>query len=330
MIKIIRRIRKIRRIIREDRRMSEKIATRNAYGEVLVELGAERPDLVVMDADLSGSTKTAMFGKEYPDRFFNMGIAEQNLYAQAAGLALSGKTVCASTFAMFATGRAYEVIRNSIGYTSANVKICATHAGITVGEDGASHQTFEDIALMRAIPGMTVINPSDAIAAKKLIRQAVDMEGPCYVRLGRAAVPVFYGEDDEVILGKGNIVKDGGDISLIATGIMVSAAMEAAEALKAEGISARVIDIHTIKPIDEDIIVRAAKETGRIVTCEEHSVIGGLGDAVAQVVVRNQPVPMAMVGQQDLFGESGKPDELLKKYGMTAEDIVTAARSLIG
>ena len=320
----------IRRIIREDRRMSEKIATRNAYGEVLVELGAERPELVVMDADLSGSTKTAMFGKEYPDRFFNMGIAEQNLYAQAAGLALSGKTVCASTFAMFATGRAYEVIRNSIGYTSANVKICATHAGITVGEDGASHQTFEDIALMRAIPGMTVINPSDAVAAKKLIRQAVDMEGPCYVRLGRAAVPVFYGEDDEVILGKGNTVRDGGDISLIATGIMVSAAMEAAEALKAEGISARVIDIHTIKPIDEDIIVRAAKETGRIVTCEEHSVIGGLGDAVAQVVVRNHPVPMAMVGQQDVFGESGKPDELLKKYGMTAEDIVTAARSLIG
>ena len=320
----------IRRIIREDRRMSEKIATRNAYGEVLVELGAERPELVVMDADLSGSTKTAMFGKEYPDRFFNMGIAEQNLYAQAAGLALSGKTVCASTFAMFATGRAYEVIRNSIGYTSANVKICATHAGITVGEDGASHQTFEDIALMRAIPGMTVINPSDAVAAKKLIRQAVDMEGPCYVRLGRAAVPVFYGEDDEVILGKGNTVRDGGDISLIATGIMVSAAMEAAEALKAEGISARVIDIHTIKPIDDDIIVRAAKETGRIVTCEEHSVIGGLGDAVAQVVVKNQPVPMAMVGQQDVFGESGKPDELLKKYGMTAEDIVTAARSLIG
>lgn len=309
--------------------MAEKIATRAAYGEVLVELGREYEDLVVMDADLSGSTKTAAFGKEFPERFFNMGIAEQNLYAQAAGLALAGKRVCASTFAMFATGRAYEIVRNSIGYTHANVKICATHAGITVGEDGASHQTFEDISLMRNIPGMTVISPSDTVAAKKLIRQAVEMKGPCYIRLGRAAVPVFYGEDAEVTLGKGNLVREGKDLTIIATGIMVSAAVEAAEELKKDGIDARIIDIHTIKPIDREIVIRAAGETGRIVTAEEHSVIGGLGDAVAQVVVENCPVPMAMVGQKDVFGESGKPDELLEKYGMTAADIVKAARGLL-
>lgn len=309
--------------------MTEKIATRQAYGEILRELGEEYGNLIVMDADLSGSTKTAEFAKLYPERFFNMGIAEQNLYAQAAGLALSGKIVCASTFAMFATGRAYEIIRNSIGYTSANVKICATHAGITVGEDGASHQTFEDISLMRNIPGMTVINPSDAVAAKKLIRQAVEMDGPCYVRLRRAAVPVFYGEEDDVVLGKGNQVRDGGDITIIATGIMVSAAVEAAEELKNKGIDARIIDIHTIKPIDEEIIIKAASETGKIVTAEEHSIIGGLGDAVAQVVVKNHPVPMAFVGQKDVFGESGKPDQLLEKYGMTSSDIVKAAETLI-
>ena len=309
--------------------MTEKIATRQAYGEILRELGEEYGNLIVMDADLSGSTKTAEFAKLYPERFFNMGIAEQNLYAQAAGLALSGKIVCASTFAMFATGRAYEIIRNSIGYTSANVKICATHAGITVGEDGASHQTFEDISLMRNIPGMTVINPSDAVAAKKLIRQAVEMDGPCYVRLGRAAVPVFYGEEDDVVLGKGNQVRDGGDLTIIATGIMVSAAVEAAEELKNKGIDARIIDIHTIKPIDEEIIIKAASETGKIVTAEEHSIIGGLGDAVAQVVVKNHPVPMAFVGQKDVFGESGTPDPLLEKYGMTSSDIVKAAETLI-
>jgi len=308
--------------------MADKIATRQAYGEVLVELGKEYEELVVMDADLSGSTKTSMFAKEFPDRFLNMGIAEQNLYAQAAGLALSGKKVCASTFAMFATGRAYEIVRNSIGYTQANVKICATHAGITVGEDGASHQTFEDISLMRNIPGMTVISPSDAVAAKKLIRQAVEMDGPCYLRLGRAAVPVFYDESADITLGKGNLVRDGKDLTIIATGIMVSAAVEAADKLMADGIDAKIIDIHTIKPIDEDIIIKAAKETGKIVTAEEHSIIGGLGDAVAQVVVRNHPVPMAMIGQKDVYGESGKPDELLKKYGMTADDIVNAAKGL--
>ena len=310
--------------------MTEKIATRQAYGEILRELGEEYGNLIVMDADLSGSTKTAEFRKVFPERFFNMGIAEQNMYAQAAGMALSGKIVCASTFAMFASGRAFEIIRNSIGYTHANVKICATHAGITVGEDGASHQTFEDIALMRTIPGMTVLNPSDAVSAKKLIRQAVEMDGPCYVRLGRSAVPVFYGEDDEIVLGKGKELKEGNDLTIIATGIMISDAVQAAEALAEKGVSARVVDIHTIKPIDQDIILKAARETGKIVTAEEHSVIGGLGEAVASVLVKNYPVPVAMVGQQDTFGESGKPDELRKKYGMTAEDIIRAAESLIG
>ena len=309
--------------------MADKMATRQAYGKTLVKLGEEYPNLVVMDADLSKSTQTAEFGKTYPDRFFNMGIAEQNLYASAAGLALSGKVVCASTFAMFASGRAFEIIRNSIGYTGANVKICATHAGITVGEDGASHQTFEDIALMRTIPGMTVINPSDGVSADKLIRQAVAMNGPCYIRLGRAAVPVFYGEDDTVTLGRGNTVRDGKDVTVIATGIMVSEAAAAAEKLAAEGIDVRVIDLHTIKPIDQDIIIKAVEETGAIVTAEEHSVIGGLGSAVAEVVVKNAPVRMAMVGQNDTYGESGKPDELKAKYGMTADDIIAAVKSVI-
>lgn len=309
--------------------MADKMATRQAYGKTLVKLGEEYPNLVVMDADLSKSTQTAEFGKTYPDRFFNMGIAEQNLYASAAGLALSGKVVCASTFAMFASGRAFEIIRNSIGYTGANVKICATHAGITVGEDGASHQTFEDIALMRTVPGMTVINPSDGVSADKLIRQAVAMNGPCYIRLGRAAVPVFYGEDDTVTLGRGNTVRDGKDVTVIATGIMVSEAAAAAEKLAAERIDVRVIDIHTIKPIDQDIIIKAAEETGAIVTAEEHSIIGGLGSAVAEVVVKNAPVKMAMVGQNDTYGESGKPEELKAKYGMTADDIIAAVKSVI-
>ena len=309
--------------------MADKIATRQAYGEALVELGKEYDNLVVMDADLSGSTKTGMFAKEYPDRFFNMGIAEQNMYGVASGLALSGKIVCASTFAMFATGRAFEIIRNSIGYTGANVKICASHAGITVGEDGASHQTFEDIALMRTIPGMMVVNPSDAVAAKKLLRQIVEVEGPCYFRVGRAAVPVFYNEEDEITLGKGNLIRDGKDATIIATGIMVNEAYEAAKALAEEGIDVRVIDIHTIKPIDEEIIIKAAQETGAIVTAEEHGIIGGLGDAVAQVVVKNCPCKMAMIGQQDTFGESGKPDQLLAKYKMTAADIAEAVKSVL-
>lgn len=309
--------------------MTVKMATRQAYGEVLVELGHEMENLVVMDADLSKSTMTAEFGKVFPDRFINMGIAEQNLYGAATGMAISGKVVCASTFAMFATGRAFEIVRNSIGYTRANVKICATHAGITVGEDGASHQTFEDMALMRTIPGMTVVNPCDCVSAKKLIRQAVAMDGPVYVRLGRAPVPNFYQEDDDIQLGKGKCIREGKDLTVIATGIMVSEAMMAAEKLQEEGLDVRVVDINTIKPIDRDIIVKAAKETGRIVTAEEHSVIGGLGSAVAEVVVRECPVAMEMVGQLDTFGESGKPDQLKEKYGMDAEAVIRACRKIM-
>lgn len=310
--------------------MADKMATREAYGKTLAKLGEKYPQLVVMDADLSKSTKTAEFGKVYPERFFNMGIAEQNMYGAAAGLALSGKVVCASTFAMFASGRAFEIIRNSIGYTKANVKICATHAGITVGEDGASHQTFEDIALMRTIPGMTVINPSDGVSAAKLLEQAVEMNGPCYLRFGRAAVPVFYGEDDVIKLGKGNTVRQGKDVTVIATGIMVNEAFMAAEKLAEEDIDVRVIDIHTIKPLDEEIVIKAARETDAVVTAEEHSVIGGLGSAVAETIAKNAPVKMAMVGQRDTYGESGKPDELKKKYHMTADDIIDAVRSVLG
>lgn len=308
--------------------MADKKATRQAYGKALVEIGKTNEDLIVMDADLSKSTMTAEFAKEFPDRFFNMGIAEQDLYAAACGIALSGKTVCASTFAMFAAGRAFEIIRNSIGYTHANVKICATHAGITVGEDGASHQTFEDIALMRTIPGMTVVNPCDAVSCEELMKQVIAMEGPCYVRLGRAAVPVLYDDAGMIKLGKGSWLRRGKDMTIVATGIMVSAALEAAERLAATGIDAGVIDMHTIKPMDEDILMEAAK-TGPVVTAEEHSVIGGLGGAVAETLSRLCPVKIAMVGQQDTFGESGKPQELLEKYHMTSSDIEKAAMGLM-
>lgn len=309
--------------------MADKMATRDAYGKALVKLGGEYPQLVVLDADLSGSTKTKEFAKVYPERFFNMGIAEQNLYGTSAGLAISGKIVCASTFAMFAAGRAFEIIRNSIGYTHANVKICATHAGITVGEDGASHQTIEDIALMRTIPGMIVVNPSDGVSTMKLMEQVVALKGPCYVRLGRSAVPINYLETDQVIIGKANQLRDGTDVTIIATGIMVADALQAADSLNDEGISARVIDMHTIKPLDHEAVLAAAKETKFIVTAEEHSVIGGLGGAVAEFLAMNMPTPMAFVGMHDTFGESGKPEELKQKYGMTAFDIVNAARDLI-
>ncbi len=307
----------------------KKVATRESYGKTLVRLGEKNKDLVVMDADLSGSTKTGEFKKVFPERFFNMGIAEQDMYGAAAGLALSGKVVCASTFAMFATGRAFEIIRNSIGYTKANVKICATHAGITVGEDGASHQTFEDIALMRTIPGMTVVNPSDGVSAEKLIEQVVEMYGPAYVRLGRAAVPIVYDEDEEFEIGKAKTIREGNDVTIIATGIMVAEALDAADILKDEGIEARVIDMFTIKPIDTEVIVKAAKETGAIVTAEEHSVIGGLGSAVCEVTAEECPVKVRMVGQLDTFGSSGKPEELKKEYHMTAADIVAAARNIL-
>ena len=309
--------------------MADKQATRQAYGEVLVELGANNKDLVVMDADLSKSTMTVGFSKAFPERFFNMGIAEQNMYGVAAGLAASGKTVVASTFAMFATGRAFEIIRNSIGYPHLNVKICATHAGVTVGEDGASHQAIEDIALMRTIPGMTVLNPSDGVSARKAVEAAVAMDGPVYVRLGRAAVPIVYDDDMEFEIGKGILVKDGTDVTIVATGIMVNEAMQAAEKLEAEGVSVRIIDIHTIKPIDEEILIKAAKETKGIVTAEEHSVIGGLGSAVAEVTAKNAPAKIKMIGIQDRFGQSGKPNQLMEEYNLTADDIVKACKEIL-
>lgn len=309
--------------------MADKIATRQSYGEVLVELGKENDNIVVLDADLSGSTMTKYFAEAFPERFFNMGIAEQNLYGVAAGLAVSGKTAFASTFAIFAAGRAYEIIRNAIGYTCANVKICATHAGLTVGEDGASHQAIEDLALMCAIPGMIVLNPADDVSAKKLLRLAAAYKGPVYVRLGRSAVPVIYDLNTPVEIGKALTIREGNDYTIIATGIMVAEAMTAAETLAQEGIDVRVIDMHTIKPIDKEVIIKAALETRGIVTAEEHSVIGGLGASVAQVCCSEAPANVAFVGVQDTFGESGKPAELLEKYGLTAADIVLAVKSLI-
>jgi len=308
--------------------MAEKIATRQSYGQELLALGKENSDIVVLDADLSGSTMTKDFAKAYPDRFFNIGIAEANLYGVAAGLAVSGKTVFASTFAIFAAGRAYEIIRNAIGYTKANVKICATHAGLTVGEDGASHQAIEDLALMSEIPGMVVLNPADDVSAKKLLRAAAEYKGPVYVRLGRAAVPVIYDEEAEIKIGRSVTLREGGDYAIIATGIMVSEAMAAADILAEEGIDVRVIDMHTIKPIDKEAIIKAALQTRGIVTAEEHTVIGGLGAAVSQVCCSEAPASVSFVGVQDTFGESGKPQELLEKYGLTAADIVRAVKAM--
>ncbi len=308
--------------------MSEKIATRVAYGTALAEIG-HNENIVVLDADLSKSTRTDFFQKKYPDRHLNIGIAEGNMMAVAAGLATCGKTVFASTFAIFASGRAYDAVRNSIGYPHLNVKIGATHAGITVGEDGASHQAIEDLALMRAIPGMTVISPADAVSTAALVKQAAEMYGPVYLRLGRLDVPVIYPQDAQFQIGKGIMVRDGKDITLIATGFMVDPALKAAESLQAEGVSARVIDIHTIKPIDAEIIIKAAKETGAVVTCEEHNIIGGLGSAVAEVLVKNAPVPVEMVGIEDVFGKSGKPADLLPMYGLTAEKVLEKAKLVL-
>jgi len=309
--------------------MADKIATRVAYGNTLAEIGSNE-NIVVLDADLSKSTRTDLFQKKYPERHFNMGIAEGNMMAVAAGLASCGKTVFASTFAIFAAGRAYDSVRNSIGYPHLNVKIGATHAGITVGEDGASHQAIEDIALMRAIPGMTVICPADAVSTAALVKQAAEIYCPVYLRLGRLDVPVIYSSDAQFSIGKGVTLKEGNDLTIIATGYMAEPAMRAAESLKAEGIDARLIDMHTIKPIDEEIIIKAARETGAILTCEEHNIMGGLGSAVAEVIVKNHPVPMDMVGIMDVFGKSGKPADLVKMYGLTPENIVEKAKSLIG
>lgn len=307
----------------------KKIATRESYGKALADLGKEY-DIVVLDADLSKSTKTDTFKKEFPDRFINMGIAEQNMMSTAAGLASCGKVVFASSFAMFAAGRAFEQIRNSICYPKLNVKIGATHAGISVGEDGATHQCLEDIGIMRTIPNMVVINPADDVEARAAVKAAVLHDGPVYLRFGRLAVPVLYDEAEyDFEIGKGVLLEDGTDVSIVATGLMVEPALEAKKMLADEGINARVINIHTIKPIDRDILVKAAKETGAIVTCEEHNVIGGLGSAVAEVLCEEAPVPMERVGVKDAFGKSGVPADLLKEYGLTAEDIAATAKKAV-
>ncbi len=309
--------------------MADKIATRESYGTALVEL-AEKYDFVVMDADLAEATKTVKFKKAYPNRFFDCGIAEGNMMSVAAGIATTGKPVFASTFAMFAAGRAFEQVRNSIGYPHLNVKIGATHAGITVGEDGATHQCNEDIALMRTIPGMTVINPSDDIEAKAAVEAALNTNGPFYLRFGRFAVPVINDRPDyKFEIGKGVCLADGTDVTIVATGLMVSMALEAREALAAEGISARVINIHTIKPIDRDIIAKAAAETGAIVTAEEHNIIGGLGAAVTETVCETKPVPVVRVGMKDTYGHSGSVPALLEAYGLTPAAIVSAAKDAI-
>ena len=308
--------------------MAEKIATREAYGNALAELG-EKYDFVVMDADLAAATKTSTFKKKYPERFFDCGIAEGNMISVAAGIATTGKPVFASSFAMFAAGRAFEQIRNSVGYPHLNVKIGATHAGITVGEDGATHQCLEDIALMRTIPGMTIINPADAVEARAAVEAALNIDGPVYLRFGRMAVPVINEADAKFEVGKGVQMKDGSDVTIVATGIMVNMALEAAATLEAEGISARVINIHTIKPLDKEIVVKAAKETGAIVTAEEHNIIGGLGSAVAEAVCEACPVPVTRVGTNDVYGHSGKVPPLLEMYGLTPANIVAKAKEAI-
>lgn len=304
-------------------------ATREAYGDALKEAGSLYQDIIVLDADLSKSTKTNVFQKAYPERHFNAGIAEQNLMGVAAGLAAAGKIPFASTFAMFATGRAYEQVRNSICYPKLNVKIAATHAGLTVGEDGATHQANEDIALMRAIPNMTVIVPADAAETRQAVLWAAQYKGPVYLRLGRAGVDDIFGDDYTFEHGKAVQIVQGTDVTLIATGIMVGPAVKAAEELKQQGISARVLNIHTIKPIDKAAIIKAAQDTGAIVTCEEHNIIGGLGSAVAEVLVENHPALMERVGVLDTFGESGTPNALVAKYQLTAADIVKAAQKVI-
>ena len=305
-----------------------KCATRDAYGNALKELGV-RDDIIVLDADLAKATKTGVFKKEYPDKFIDCGIAESNMMGVAAGLATTGYTVFASSFAMFSAGRAFEQVRNSIAYPNLNVKIGATHAGISVGEDGASHQCCEDIALMRTIPNMTIINPADDVEARQAVLAAADHPGPVYMRFGRLAVPRVNSEDYKFEIGKGVTLKDGKDVTIVATGLLVAEALEAAEALKAEGIDARVINIHTIKPIDKDILVKAAKETGAIVTAEEHSIIGGLGGAVCEVLSELCPVPVLRLGVEDTFGKSGPAVELLHIFGLDAAHIAEKAKKAI-
>ena len=307
----------------------KKIATRDAYGAALVELAEKRGDFIVLDADLAAATKTGTFKKAHPERFYNCGIAEQNMMSVAAGFASTGKLVFASSFAMFAAGRAFEQVRNSIGYPHLNVKIGATHAGISVGEDGATHQCCEDIALMRTIPGMTIINPADAVEARQAVFAAAEIDGPVYMRFGRLAVPVIFDDSYKFEIGKGVELKSGTDVTVIATGLMVKEAMEAYDLLAAEGISARIINMATIKPIDRDIIEKAARETGAIVSAEEHSVICGLGSAVAEVVTETCPVPVVKVGVEDKFGMSGPANELLDIFCLRAKDIAEKAKQAI-
>lgn len=300
----------------------KKIATRQSYGETLVKLGKENENIVVLDADLAGATKTDLFGKEYPDRFFDMGIAEANMLGTAAGLATCGKIPYASTFAVFAAGRGYDQIRNSICYPKLNVKICATHAGITVGEDGATHQMLEDLSLMRGLPNMTVISPSDDTQARWVIEEISKIEGPVYVRLARLATPIIYEEDQKFEIGKAVQIGEGTDGTVFATGVTVAEAIKAQEELEGQGIHIRVVDMHTIKPIDKDIIVKCAKETKKLVSVEDHSIIGGLGSAISEVLTDEIPTKLERMGMQDIFGKSGKAEELMEYFGLTAKAIV--------
>ena len=308
----------------------KKIATRDGYGQGLVNLGAQYENVVVLDADLAGSTKTGMFLKAYPDRHFNCGIAEGNMMCVAAGMAATGLVPFASSFAMFAAGRAFEQIRNSIGYPALNVKIGATHGGISVGEDGASHQCCEDFALMRSIPGMVVICPADAVEAAAAVKAAYLHQGPVYLRFGRLAVPVFHEEGFEFTIGKGEIMKDGTDVAIIANGLMVYEAVQAGERLAEMGINAMIINMSTVKPLDEALVLEAARKCGRIITCEEHSVIGGLGEAVCALLSEKLPTPVRRIGVNDVFGESGPAGDLLKKYGLSADNIVAVAQEFCG
>ena len=308
----------------------KKMATRDGYGKALVELGKEHDDIVVLDADLAGSTKTGMFAKAYPDRHFNCGIAEGNMMSVAAGLAAAGLSPFASSFAMFASGRAFEQIRNSIGYPMLNVKIGASHGGMSVGEDGASHQCCEDFALMRSIPGMVVICPADGVEAEAATKAAYEYKGPVYLRMGRLAVPVFHEEGFRFTIGKGEVMRDGNDIAIIANGLMVYEAIQAGEKLAEMGINARIINMSTIKPLDEELVLKAAKECGKIITCEEHSVIGGLGEAVCSFLSETCPTPVKRIGVNDQFGFSGPAAEVLKAFGLCADNIVNVTREFLG
>jgi len=308
----------------------KKIATRDSYGNALVELGKMHENIVVLDADLAGATKSGTFKKAFHDRHFNCGIAECNMVGVGAGLSTMGLVPFVSTFAMFAAGRAYEQVRNTIGYPHLNVKICATHGGISVGEDGASHQCCEDFGLMRTIPGMTVMCPSDDVEARKMVHAAYEMEGPVYIRFGRAATPVYHDETFSFTVGKGEVLQDGTDVAIIATGILVPEAIEAGKRLAAEGIKARIINMATIKPLDEELVIRAAKECGRIATVEEHNILGGLGEAVAGVVAEHAPVLVHRIGVRDEFGHSGPAAALLKQFGLTADEIVAQTKTIVG